>query len=191
VIGCSAGSSNVLESIVINLPQDFSIPIIIVRHISPERQSLSYAELLSQKFDKKVEEPMDKSKIEKGTIYVAPPGYHLLVEKEGYFSLSLEDKVLYCRPSIDLLFESAAHAFGPNLSGIILSGANSDGSLGLSKIKEFGGVTIAQNPDSALFPLMPKSAIQFGIIDYIMNVDEIFNYLKKINKDVLNENSIG
>ena len=126
-----------------------------------------------------VEEPEDKDPIIQGHIYIAPPDYHLLVEY-GSFSLSTEEPVIFARPSIDVLFESAAESYGEKAIGVILTGANSDGSHGVAAIKTHGGLVIVQDPVTAEAPAMPESAIKATQIDRILPLSEISPFLVKI-----------
>ena len=145
VIGSSAGGLQALKTVFSSLENDFIIPIIVVQHISPH--SDNYITTYLNKICKiKVKEANEKEVIENGHIYFAPPNFHLLIEEDFTFSLSTEDRVNFARPAIDVLFDTAAFAYGKNLVGIILTGANNDGSAGLRRIKELGGIAIAQDP---------------------------------------------
>ncbi|MBF0231628.1 MAG: chemotaxis protein CheB [Desulfamplus sp.] len=179
VIGASAGGFNALHKILPMFRADFMLPIIVVLHRRADLESF-FVKSLDDKCLLPVKEPLDKTKIEPGNIYIAPGGYHLLVEKDYHFSLSVDPPVCYCRPSIDVLFESAAEAFGTALVGIILTGANFDGSRGIKTIKSSGGITIAQNPDTAEVNYMPYSAIKTNSVDHILNLDEIPGLIEKL-----------
>jgi len=157
-IGASAGGSAALTEILARLPADFGWPIIVVQHLHPLQQSpvLMYqargcALLLN--------EAEDKQPIQPGFVYFAPPNYHLMVDDDRTFALSVDARRHYTRPSIDVLFESAADVYGPALIGIVLSGANQDGAAGLRSIRERGGMAIVQTPASAETPYMPEAAI--------------------------------
>ena len=176
VIGASAGGMETLSSILTRLPSNFAVPILIVQHLSPESDGYM-AKYLNEKSDIIVKEADDKEKIVPGTVYIAPPNYHLLIEKDETLSFTVENKVNYARPSIDVLFETAADLYQDRLIGIILTGANSDGSKGLKKIKEMGGLAIVQDPDTALVKSMPKAAIKETNVDYILSVDKITDKL--------------
>ncbi|MCG8615320.1 MAG: chemotaxis protein CheB, partial [Desulfobacterales bacterium] len=130
-----------------------------------------------------VTEARDKEPIRPGNIYIAPGGYHLLVEKEFSFALSVDEPVCYSRPSIDVLFESAADACGPHLVGIILTGANSDGSDGIVAIKRNGGYTIAQDPATASSYYMPQSAIDTDAVDTVLPLDRIPAFVNELVED--------
>ena len=137
VVGASWGGLDALTTLVRGLPEDFVVPIVIVQHRGPDAESL-LSDLLQQWTSRKVLEPEDKQPIESGHVYIAPANYHLLVE-EGHLSLTTEAPVRYSRPSIDVMFGSAAHAYGSRLIGVVLTGANEDGSRGLQCIHEYGG----------------------------------------------------
>lgn len=122
-------------------------------------------------------EAEEKTIPQAGVVYIAPPNYHLLIEKNGEFTLSVDDKVNFSRPSIDVLFETAADTYGGELIGILLTGANQDGSRGIECVKENGGLTVAQDPKTAEIPIMPEKAIKTGKIDLILSIDEIVEFL--------------
>ena len=148
VIGASAGALEALSKLLPGLAADYRLPILIVVHLPPDRTSL-FVELLRAGCAIQVREAGDKEPIESGVVYFAPPDYHLLVEQDRRLSLSSEEAVLFSRPSIDVLFESAADAYGEGLIGVVLTGANSDGADGLKAVIEAGGLAIVQNPKSA------------------------------------------
>lgn len=176
VIGVSAGGMSALGEILPKLPADFPVPVIIVQHISP--QSDNYMIRHFNSLSKiSVKEADEKEAILPGHAYFAPPNYHLLVEEDHTFSLSVENKVNYSRPSIDVLFESAIDAFCTSLIGIILTGANNDGSKGLKKIKDCGGLTIVQDPKTAEVSAMPEAAIKLFKPDHILKLKDIAPFL--------------
>jgi len=180
VIGVSAGGMNALKTLFSLLPEDFKIPIIIVQHVSPRSENV-WIQLLNEKSHLDIKEADEKEKIEKGKVYIAPPNYHLLVEKNKTFSLSVDERVNFARPSIDVLFETAADAYQHHLIGVVLTGANNDGSKGIKRIKECGGLTIVQQPDTAESPYMPASAIATSPPDYILPLEEIIKLLIEID----------
>jgi two-component system chemotaxis response regulator CheB len=182
VIGGSAGSLPILLRIIKQLPADFSVPIVIVVH--RQRNVLSeFTTILTSAFkNRKIVEPDDKISIDKGSIYVAPQNYHLLVEKDFTFSLDYSEPVKFSRPSIDVTFESAASVYKSNLIAILLSGANNDGAAGLVSVVQNGGSIIAQDPETAEFPAMPASAIASASGIVILTPDEIAAYLTNIDK---------
>ena len=179
VIGVSAGGMKALKTIFPSLLPDFALSVIIVQHRYPGTDN-NLEKLLDAQCQITVRQAEEKEKIEPGIIFIAPPNYHLLVEDDRTFSMSLEGRVNYARPSIDLLFNSAADVYGPKLIGIILTGANNDGSKGLKTIKESGGLTIVQDPETAEADSMPKAAIAKTKVDYILPLYEIGNFLNKI-----------
>ncbi|MBU2520720.1 MAG: chemotaxis protein CheB [Proteobacteria bacterium] len=172
VIGVSSGGMITLDKILRHLPSDFALSIIIVQHQHPESDDF-LARFLDARCSLTVKEADEKEIIMPGKIYIAPPNYHLLAEKDKTLSLSTNKHVNFARPSIDVLFESAADVFGEKLVGIILTGANEDGSRGLKKIKESGGLTIVQDPDTAAVDTMPKAAIASTKVDYILPLENI------------------
>lgn len=172
VIGASAGGLETIGALLTKLPSNFAAPIIIVQHLSPDSDGYM-ARYLNSKCNIIVKEADDKELIVAGTAYIAPPNYHLLVEKDGTLSFTVENKVNYSRPSIDVLFETAADLYQDALIGIILTGANSDGSKGLKRIKESGGLVIVEDPETALVESMPNAAIKETNVDYILSVDKI------------------
>ncbi len=129
-----------------------------------------------------VKQADEKEKILQGSVYFAPPNYHLLVEDDHTFSLTVDPAVNYARPSIDVLFETAASAYGSRLIGVILTGANSDGSLGLKKIKEMGGLTIVQAPESAEVDAMPKAAISAVRPDHVLDLEGVGSLLMDLDR---------
>lgn len=158
VIGTSAGAVTALLRILPALPADYPLALIIVVHLPPHTDS-SLASLLASRCQIVVKEAEDKEPICPGTAYLAPTNYHLLVEPDFKLSLSSDEPVLYSRPSIDVLFESAADAYGNELAGVILTGANGDGSRGLRAVSNAGGLVFVQSPDSAEASAMPQAAL--------------------------------
>jgi two-component system chemotaxis response regulator CheB len=179
VIGSSAGALHALAVLLKDMPADFSPSIFITVHIPPDRKS-ALAEVLQAKCRIPVREAEDKEPISPGTAYVAPPDYHLLIEKEGTIALSSDEPVLFSRPSIDVLFESAADVYGPSLVGIVLSGANADGARGLSVIQEAGGITMVEDPSNAFAPAMPKAALSACSEAQAFSLDQLAAFLKSL-----------
>jgi two-component system, chemotaxis family, protein-glutamate methylesterase/glutaminase len=172
LIGGSAGSLKSLMRIIPALREDIDFPIIIILHRKNDRKS-SLDQLLSHQTRLTVKEAEDKDLMEKGAVYIAPPNYHLLIEKDGTLALDGSEKVQWSRPSIDVSFESAADIFGINTFGIILSGANNDGTYGLECIKLAGGQTLVQHPDNAEISTMPLFALERVVPNFVCNDDEI------------------
>ncbi|WP_439600534.1 chemotaxis protein CheB [Devosia sp.] len=179
VIGASAGAVEALTSLLPALRPGFRLPIIVVVHLPADRRS-AMAELFRAKCALEVREAEDKDPVAAGTIYFAPPDYHLLVEADRTFSLSCDAPVLFSRPSIDVLFESAADAYGPKLVGIVLTGANADGARGLRAIIGEGGAGIVQAPSSAFASAMPEAALQMSPTARPMTLQAIAAYLEEI-----------
>lgn len=180
VIGGSAGSMGVILQILQSLKADLSIAIIIVIH-RKSNSTKGLADLFSQRCLLEVTEAEEKEEIKPGRIYLAPANYHLLIETDGTFSLDTSEKIQFSRPSIDVTFETAAEAFGPALAGLLLSGANSDGSAGLLSIANSGGLTIVQHPDSAEVDFMPKAAIYKTVVDYVIAASELPGFINQIS----------
>ena len=175
-MGTSAGGLYALSAILSKIPRDYPLPIIVVQHRSREQNTL-LEEILQGKTLLAVKQAEEKQNIRPGTIYFAPPDYHLLIEKDETLSLSADEEVQYSRPSINVLFDSAAETYGESLAAIILTGANYDGAAGIASVKDHGGLTIAQDPGEALFSAMPSGAIATGKIDYIKKLSEIVELL--------------
>jgi two-component system, chemotaxis family, protein-glutamate methylesterase/glutaminase len=181
VMGASAGALEALSLILPALPAGFRLPVMIVVHLPPDKKSIM-AELLQARCEVTVHEAEDKEPISGGTVYFAPPDYHLLVENDRHLTLSDDEPVLYSRPSIDVLFESAADAYGPRLVGIVLSGANHDGANGLKAVAEAGGTVIVQRPDSAYASMMPEAARLECPGARVLTPGEIASFLQDIGK---------
>lgn len=178
VIGGSAGSLDVILKVLPQLKKEMESAVVIVLHRKTSDENI-LTELLAAKTVLPVKEVEDGEEIVSGTLYIAPADYHLLIEKDGGFALDASEKINFSRPSIDATFESAAAIYGPQLTAIILSGGNADGTEGLKKVKEAGGKVIAQNPATATAPYMPQSAIQSLEVDYVLDADEIAELLNR------------
>lgn len=172
VIGASSGGMEAIRQVLSALPPRFNIPVIAVLHIGANNIN-HYLSLLDSKTSFHVKEAEEKEAILPGNVYFAPPNYHLLVEPNFTFSLSTDTKVNYSRPSIDVLFETAAWTCKNNLTGILLTGSNRDGAAGLKTIKDYGGATIVENPGSAYAKTMPRSAMEAFTPDYVLELREI------------------
>lgn len=156
-VGASAGGLHALRTLVAGLPADFEIPVVVVQHRS--RDSYLLCELLQECCRLPMYEVTDKQAIEPGTIYVAPADYHLMVD-DGAFSLSTDEPVRFSRPSIDVTFESVADEYGTDAVGVVLTGANADGSRGLKRIVAMGGHALVQDPETAEVKVMPRAALR-------------------------------
>lgn len=181
VIGVSAGGMNAMKIMFSLLPKGFNIPIIIVQHISAHSDS-EWIKLLKEKSNLNIKEADEKEKIENANVYIAPPNYHLLIEKNKTFSLTIDQRVNFARPSIDVLFESAADAYKNKLIGIVLTGSNHDGTKGMIRIKEYGGLTIVQDPNTAEYSSMPTSVISAIKVNHVLALEDIIKLLIKIDK---------
>lgn len=181
IIGGSAGSLQALLQILpfIESPISFAI-VIVVHRKNTDEQTLE--DLIALRSNIKVKIVEDKVKLQIGFIFIAPSNYHLLFEKDETLSLDTSEKINYSRPSIDVSFESAAEIFGPELIGILLSGSNSDGTLGLKAIQAAGGLIVVQNPLSAEMSFMPNNAILHTTPDFILKTEEILELIKEINQ---------
>ena len=177
VIGGSAGSMPVLISMLRDLPPDYPLPVIVATHLHPSDQG-DLAGLMDSRTSIRVQEAREKHFIEPGIVYMAPADYHLLVEHDKTFALTVDARVNYARPAIDVLFESAAFVYGKQLVGILLSGANSDGAQGLAAIKQYGGLTVVQAPETAQCPVMPQAAIDMGCVDRLLEPATLFDILR-------------
>ncbi|MBW8732885.1 MAG: chemotaxis protein CheB [Asticcacaulis sp.] len=182
-IGVSAGGLKALSAILPGLPADFPLPVFIVIHLPPGKTSI-VADLFAEKCRIAVREAEDKAPIEPGVVYFAPPDYHLLVDPEGCLALSSDEPVLFSRPSVDVLFESAADVYGPSLLGIILTGANNDGALGLKTIIKAGGQGLIEKPEEAYASMMPKSAIEACPTARVMSLDDIAAHVRALAQTV-------
>jgi two-component system chemotaxis response regulator CheB len=158
VMGGSAGALDVLRHLLGGLPPTLRIPVIVVLHLPANVPAMTH-EVLQPFSPLRMKQAEDKEKVAPGTVYFAPPGYHLLVESHGHFALSVDEPVHFSRPAIDVLFESACDAYTPHLLGILLTGASQDGASGLQIIHEMGGATMVQSPATAEAPTMPAAAL--------------------------------
>jgi len=175
VIGGSAGSFKIVSQIIGSLPKKINVPIFICMHrLRNVNNGFTDAFKLKSKIN--IIEPLDNETINNNNIYIAPANYHMYISENG-IKLSVEEEINHSRPSIDLTFMSAAECYSTELLGIILSGANNDGSAGISKIKQMGGTTIAQNPDNCDINVMPLEAIKTNCVDKILTINEIIKYL--------------
>lgn len=181
VIGSSAGGLEALEAVLSVLEADFPLPVAVVQHLAPNSGGYLAAHL-DDKCAVRVKEADEKEALAPGTVYFAPPNYHLLVEEDGTLSLSVEERVCFSRPSVDVLFETAVDAFGPDLVGVILTGGNEDGSQGLRAVADAGGLTIVQDPETAAAPEMPKAALARTKADHVLPLRDIGSLLNRLAK---------
>lgn len=180
VIGSSAGGIDALLRVLGGVDCSFAPSIIVVQHL-PDRNDARLVEIFAARLGMVVKEAQDKEGIAPGALYFAPAGYHLSLEQDRSFSLSREEPVNHARPSIDVLFESAAEVFGPGLMGILLTGANHDGARGLKKIAESGGITVVQSPAQAQVATMPEAALRLFTPDHILPLEGIRRLLVELD----------
>ncbi len=163
------------------LPADFAPAMLIVMHIPASAGGL-LVDVLRPHCLRPLREAVDKEMVAAGTVYVAPAGYHLLVESERTLALSVDEPVHFCRPSIDVLFESAARAYRRGLLGIVLTGANEDGAQGLGDVRSAGGLAWVQEPETAMAPAMPRSAIHYAGADRILSISQMAGELAVLGR---------
>ncbi|MDQ3646909.1 MAG: chemotaxis protein CheB [Actinomycetota bacterium] len=172
VVGTSWGGLRALGVLLSGVPASFDVPIVIAQHRGTSSMDGSLERYLAARCPLTVVEADDKQAIVPGTVFLAPSDYHLLLEP-GTIALSTEARVQFSRPSIDVLFESAADAYGPGTVGVLLTGANADGAAGMAAIRARGGWTIAQDPSEAEVPTMPAAAIAAGAVDDVLPLADI------------------
>ena len=172
MIGCSSGGITALSELLPDIAEDFPAPIAIVQHRAADSDNFMI-EFLDKLCQLKVKEAEEKEPLRSGVIYVAPPNYHLLIERDHCLALDCDAKVRFSRPSIDVLFMSAADAFADRLIGVVLSGANEDGRDGICHIKARGGLALAQDPNCAEVDVMPRAAIETGLVDQAASLAEL------------------
>ncbi|WP_334186630.1 chemotaxis protein CheB [Noviherbaspirillum sp.] len=180
VVGASAGGVEAVGTLLEALPAGFAAPVAIVLHVPANRPSL-LADIYSRRTSLRVKEVEDKEPAMAGTVYIAPPDYHMLVEPNRLFSLSCDDAVHFSRPSIDVLFESAALAYRDRLLGIILTGASADGAAGLTTVRRQGGQAWVQDPDEAQARVMPLAAIAHSGTDQILSLHDMARRLSNFS----------
>lgn len=168
-----------MSAILSRLPAGFPLPIVVVLHQHRKYESRMH-EIFARKCLLKVKEADEKEMLVPGTVYLAPPNYHLLIERDRYLSLSIDEQVNFSRPSIDVTFVSAAESFRESLIGILLTGANQDGAEGILQIKRFGGLAIIEDPATAQVATMPQSAIEKTRVDQVLPLPEIARFLLAI-----------
>src|SRR5689334_3848623 len=181
-IGCSLGGMHALQTILSGLPKDFCIPIVVTQH-RHRNSNEGLPAYFRRNTDFNVADAEDKQWIKPSHVYLAPADYHLLVERNGgrgELHLSCDEAVRFSRPSIDVLFESAADAYGPQLIGVVLTGLNEDGARGAKRIKQRGGVVIVQDPLTAEAPEMPSAAMNAVKVDQVLPLEGIASYLAQV-----------
>lgn len=181
VIGGSAGSFQPITKLLSKIPKNFPLPIFLCLHRLKHVRH-GFVEALSIKSTKTVIEPIDKETIRRGYVYLAPANYHLGIELGNSVSLTTEGLINNSRPAIDVMFETAAYTYRDKLIGILLSGANKDGALGMAKIKYHGGTTIIQDPEESMINTMPNAAKSYTKIDYSLVTDDIIRFILELDK---------
>ncbi|WP_216616407.1 chemotaxis protein CheB [Marinifilum caeruleilacunae] len=181
VIGTSFGGLEALKTIIPSLPEDFNIPVLVVLHIGDHNND-SFINYLNSISKLKVKEAEEKDEILAGYVYFAPPNYHMLIDDDASISFSADPKVHHSRPSIDVLFESAAWSLKDGIIGLILTGLNQDGAHGLKTIKNYGGTAIVENPENAVASIMPKAALAETEVDFVLELDEIGAKIIELSK---------
>ena len=179
VIGASAGGVQALAELLPAFSSRASVSIFVVLHLPRDRPSL-LTEVFSSKCALEVREAQDKEPVAPGTVYFAPSNYHLLVDEGPQLALSADDLVHHSRPSIDVLFESAAAVYGPRLLGVILTGANEDGAEGLAAVHDAGGITVVQEPETAQVPTMVLSAMGLRAPDFVLPLERIADLFRAV-----------
>jgi two-component system chemotaxis response regulator CheB len=175
-LAASAGGLTALSQVLSNLPPDFAAAVVVVQHLDPRHRSLM-ADILDRRTSLQVKQAEEGHILAPGTVYIAPPDRHLLVNPDGSLSLTQTELVHFVRPSADLLFESVAASHRHKAIAVVLSGTGSDGAMGVQAIKKMGGTVIAQDEKSAEFFGMPGAAIQTGSVDFVLALDEIASAL--------------
>lgn len=175
VLGMSAGGLKALEIVLGRLPSTFPVPLVAVQHRARESTD-AYAQVVASQTQLPVREVFDDEPLIAPGVYLAPPDYHVFVEP-GRLSLSTDEPVAYGRPSIDVLFESAADAYGDAVIAVLMTGANSDGARGVLRVKEAGGYVIVQDPSTAEVPAMPAAALAIATVDRVLPLDAIASEL--------------
>ncbi len=179
VIGVSTGGLDALLIILPALPRDYPLPVLVVQHMSPHADDY-LAQRLNEACQVTVKEAEDKEAILPGVVYLAPPNYHLLVERDHTLALSVEPRVNFARPAVDPLFETAADAYGPELVGVVLTGANQDGGQGLRRIEERGGLALIQDPLTAVAQGMPRAALEATTHPVVLGLNAIGPFLCRL-----------
>ncbi len=184
VIGASAGGVEALMALLPALPPDLPAAVFVVLHLPRDRDSL-LVDIFRPRCALRVLEAQDKDAVTKGSVYFAPPDYHLLVDRDAQgrpqLALSVDEAVNYSRPSIDVLFESAADVYRARLMGIVLTGGNQDGAAGLEAVRRAGGITVVQDPQTAQVSLMPASALARGPVDFVLSLGDMAGLMNMLH----------
>lgn len=182
-LGASWGGMHALGSVLEALPEDFHLPVVIAQHRGTANNDELLERILARSSRLEVVGANDKDRLTRGRVYVAPADYHLMVER-GHVELSTEDAVQFARPSVDVLFESVADAYGARAVGVLLTGVNEDGAAGLARIAAAGGLTIAEDPATAERGQMPAAAIALGAAKRVLPLEEIGPLLAGLRREM-------
>lgn len=185
-IGASAGGLSALKILLPRLSHRFGASIVIVNHTGSSDMT-TFCDVLSEQCALTVSEARERTVPQPGSIHVAPGGYHLLVEADHRFAFSVDSKIGFSRPSIDVFFESAAEAYGPALAAVVLSGANSDGAAGLSRVRQLGGLAIVQDPREAEVDAMPRAALEIAGADHCLGLEAMASLLNSLCAGAVDE----
>lgn len=178
-IGASAGGIDALFALLEGLPADYPLPLVVVLHL-PEGHHSHLAEMFGRRLGRSVQEARAHTPVEPGVLYFAPPGYHLMVDRDRVFSLSCAPPVLYSRPSIDVLLESCAQTYGERAVAMVLTGANQDGARGLRCIRQAGGLALVQDPAEAAYPTMPQAAVDIAKPQFVLPLAGLHTVLERL-----------
>jgi two-component system chemotaxis response regulator CheB len=178
-LAASAGGLKALTEVLAGLPAGFPAAIVVVQHLDPRHRSLM-AEILARRTLLAVSQAAEDKPIQPGTVFIAPPDRHLLINSDGSVSLTRTELVHFSRPSADLLFESVAASYRERAIAVVLSGSGSDGAMGAKAIKKTGGTLIVQDPATAEFNGMPGAAHQTGLADFVLPLEEIAPALRTL-----------
>ncbi len=173
VIGASAGGLEAVSVLLAQLPGDFGLPVVVAQHRAPAPPDGDIAGIWQRATPLRVADAEDKAPIEPGHVYIAPADYHLLIESRAVFALSIDPPVLWARPSIDVLFESAAEVYGDEVIGVLLTGASADGSKGLRAIRAGGGCALVQYPQTAECAVMPNAALAATSVNHVLPLPDL------------------
>jgi two-component system chemotaxis response regulator CheB len=171
-LAASAGGLAALSQVLSGLPAEFAPAVVVVQHLDPRHRSLM-VDILSRRTSLPTKEAQEGERVRRGTVFIAPPNRHLLVNRDETLSLSQSELVHFVRPSADLLFESVAASYGDRVIAVVLSGSGSDGAMGLQAVKKMGGTVIVQDEQTAEFFGMPQAAIKTGNVDFVLPLEEI------------------
>lgn len=182
-IGTSAGGLQALEAVLGALPRSLPVPVVVVQHLDPSHES-RLTDILCRHSGLDVRQAEDRGRLRPGVVYVAPPDHHLRVQGDGTLHLDQAEPVRFSRPSIDLLLESVASAYGPRSVAVVLTGAGSDGAAGVEVVSRRGGTVIVQDPETAEFSAMPTAAVGTGCADRVLPLDELGQALLELTESV-------